>query len=487
MLAGQSETAAPSARAAALLRIARAESAEDLSRAQHTLLEALQAVRMLPNQMREHLLDEARLVAAAVSPELLPEIPMAQRGGHSRFASIQLVKTMLAHGHLDAAFNYVLQHDPASFPFLSVGGVLGELDGQTPENAARRLKLLRRAVKNWRQSPSFSHSHAHDDFVQLFGYFWKDFPFEEASAVARMIVDRAAQQPDTGTSAGYGNEIQFTSPRQNNLFQILHVPRQTDPALAQSLVDSHDQLAAAARRYTNGLATIYEEAEAEAKRRRADGVTCGGGYILAGDPKDFDRQRRLIDATRSGDFETSIEDALEKYREDTSAATPNYAPKQYWPSTSAFRTLFFLAGRHLGPEAITLLERIPDDDIRLFATIELAAGLAGAPESPIRRMRQPRPLTSSSFESGRISSSQATDRDATGGQSMRSPDGRLIRCPACGFQPPVDHRWNCKCGHFWNTFLTSGRCPAYNFQWEQTQCPHCGVMSAHWTWYASEP
>ena len=46
-----------------------------------------------------------------------------------------------------------------------------------------------------------------------------------------------------GTSAGYSSEIRFTSHRQG-LFQILHILRHLDPGLAQSLIDSHDQLAA---------------------------------------------------------------------------------------------------------------------------------------------------------------------------------------------------------------------------------------------------
>src|SRR5262249_40410075 len=148
-----------------------------------------------------------------------------------------------------------------------------------------------------------------------------ELPADEALAVARMIVAQAAEEPDAGGSAGYQQEIRFTSPRQHTLFQILHVLRHLDPALADSLIDSHDQLAAAARRYPNGLETLNEEAEAEAKCRKADGASCGGGYILMGDPGDFDSQRRLIDATRSGNFGLPIEDAIEKYREDTSPST----------------------------------------------------------------------------------------------------------------------------------------------------------------------
>jgi hypothetical protein len=234
---------------------------------------------------------------------------------------------------------------------------------------------------------------------------------------------------------------------------------------------------------------MNEEAKAEAERRKAEGATCDGrgGYILAGDPSDFDRQRRLIDATRTGDFGLSIADALEKYREDTSPATHNYAPKEFWPSTGAFRTVFYEAGRRLGPEAAKLLEQIQDDDLRLFASIELAAALAGVPASSIRQMKQPRPMNSPGGLGGRIIASKASRRQDADSPAMRSPDGRLIRCPKCLFQPPATLRWTCKCGHSWNTFWTSGGCPACHFQWEVTQCPDCGELSEHRAWYASEP
>jgi hypothetical protein len=485
----QAEKADPSMRAAALLRISRAESAADVSRARRTLLEGLDAVRNLSNSVRQHLLQEARAVAAAVSPEVLAEIPITCSSPHERFVPVHIVQVMLAHGHVDTAFDYLLHHDDASFPFAVVGNVIHQFDRHSPEGTDRRRMLLRHAVEVWRRSPSEPYDHEHRHFVRLFGHFWKEFPPEEALTIARVIVAHAVEEPDTGTSAGYMNEVRFTSHREDCLFQILHVLRHLDSALAQSLIDSHVQLAAAARRYPNGLETMREEAEVEAERRKVDGATCGNGYILAGDPRDFDRQRRLIDATRSGDFKPSIEDAIEKYREDTSPDTRNYAPKEYWPSTGAFRTVFYQAGKHLGSEAARLLEQIPDDDLRLFATIELAAALAGVPESSITQMKQPNPPGSPGFRGGRIvnaRSSQKMHREGANGPTMQSPDGRLIRCPKCLFQPPADLRWNCKCGHFWNTFWTSGRCPACRFQWEVTQCPHCGEMSKHQAWYASQ-
>jgi hypothetical protein len=499
----QAEKADPSVRAAALLRIARAQSVADASQARQTLLEGLDAVRALPAPVRDHLFQEARGAAAAVSPELLAEIPVPQHSGPVHFAppgfeSVQIVQTMLTHGHLDAAFDYLLgESDPYSFPFLSVGGVLHQLDPNDPENATRRLTLLRHTAELWRQSLSGGPRHRRNHFqghrygfVGMFGHFWNEFPPEEALSIVRTIVDQAVKEPDAGTSASYPNEIHFSSPRQDTLFLIFHVLRHVDSSAAESLLASHDQLAIAVRRYPNGLETMNEESKVEAERRKAEQVACeggtcqGGGYILTGDPRDFDRQRQIIDAVRNGDFAPAIEDALEKYQEDTSPDAPNYAPKEYWPSTGAFRSTLYQAGKRLGSDAGRLLEQIPDDDLRLFASIEFAAALSGAPASTITSMKRPHPPGSVSGDARIISASCSTGTRR--GPAMRSPEGHLIRCPKCRFQPSQDVRWVCKCGHVWNTFWTKGNCPECHFQWEVTGCPQCGETSEHRAWYVPE-
>jgi hypothetical protein len=346
-----------------------------------------------------------------VSPDMLADIQIPPHSRvPERFAENNIVQTMLAYGHVEAAFDYAIR-DENSFPFSIVGNVLRSLDPNRPESAARRLMLLRRAVDAWRRTHFDDPQHERSQFIRVFSHFWSELPVEEALAITRTIVAQATSWPDMETSAGYSDEIRFTSQRQNTLFQVLHILRHLDPALAQSLIDSHDQLAPAARRFPNGFETIHEEAKAEAERRRAGTATGGGGggYLMVGDPGDRDAQRRLIDAARSGDFAPSIEDAIEKYREDTEPATQNYAPKEYWPSTGAFRRLFYEAGERLGSEATKLLEHVPDDDLRLFAAIELAAAQAGAPAaSSIIQMKQPRPMdqrqprNSPGFQAGRI-------------------------------------------------------------------------------------
>jgi hypothetical protein len=185
---------------------------------------------------REHHFKEARTVAAAVDPPLLAEIPANSFDIHEHHTTFQIIQTMLAHGHVDAAFHYVLSHEgSASFPLSMVGNVLHHLDPKIPELAGRRMTLLRTALEAWRQRAFDTHSHERDYFVRLIGHCWKEFPPEEALQVTRRIVARATDDPDAGTSAGYPNEIHFTSSRQHTLFLILHVLRHFDPALAQSL------------------------------------------------------------------------------------------------------------------------------------------------------------------------------------------------------------------------------------------------------------
>ena len=75
-----------------------------------------------------------------------------------------------------------------------------------------------------------------------------------------------------------------------------------------------------------------------------------------------------------GDFRSSFEDALRTLDRD---AGLNAAPLECWPSAEDFRTIHYAAGRHDGAAGARLLDRIADPALRLFAKIELAAGIAG--------------------------------------------------------------------------------------------------------------
>ena len=372
----QAERAKPPVRAAALLRIARVETAVDRGRAQITFEMGLEEAQALTGREKHALLSQARLVAAAVEPKLLREIPSG-RYGHEWTDQDMLVNIMLEHKLVDAAFEYVIDGESSTFPFGYAVNLI-----QRIEVESQRVAVVRRAVEAWRGSRGKqNHVYVYPfGFIWLFRSQWKLLPAEEALGVVHEIVRKEIEEPEEGISAKYHGEINFTSRREHTLFEIFHVIRHLDPSLAESLIAAHEQLAAAVRRFPDGWETIVAESEQKRRQIEASREHCGGGFAMCGNPRDMPYMRSMIQASRDGDFEPAIEHALMQYEEDTHSENPNEAPKALWPSTSSFRSILYCAGKRLGGDAAAYLKRIPDHDLRLFARIELAAALVGLPE-----------------------------------------------------------------------------------------------------------
>jgi hypothetical protein len=62
-----------------------------------------------------------------------------------------------------------------------------------------------------------------------------------------------------------------------------------------------------------------------------------------------------------------MEHALERYAEDAAPGRPNQAPREFWPSAAAFRSILYAAGKRLGSGAAGYLDSIPDADLRRVA------------------------------------------------------------------------------------------------------------------------
>jgi len=467
----QAERSEPSVRATALLRIARVQTAFDRDEAVETLKMGLAETRRLPDRKRSYL-DHARQVTAAVAPNLLSEFPS---GDHGRLPHEpeKLVSIMLEHKLVDAAFEYVMGYKESSgFPFgYSVNLIL------RMEDEGRRVTVLRRAIEAWRTA---RHDMFRRNFIRLFGSQWRLLPEAEAREVVREIVREEMERHDESTSAGYPDGIHISSRREHTFFEIVHVLRHLDASLAESLIAGHEQLAAAVRRFPYGKETMIEESE---ERRKAAGESRGGSVMSAGTPRDIPYARALMAASKDGDFEPVIEDAMERFRVDTNPDSANPRPKEFWPSTCAFRTILHRAGKRVGRGAAGYLDRIPDNDLRLFAQIELAAALAGLPEWGETQMTHRPPPGGPPGGGDRVGMPPGF---GLRGVAMRSPDGSSIRCPKCKWLPSSEDRWFCKCGHRWNTFWTRGLCPACRYQWAVTTCQRCGEWSTHSEWYVPE-
>jgi hypothetical protein len=69
-------------------------------------------------------------------------------------------------------------------------------------------------------------------------------------------------------------------------------------------------------------------------------------------------------------------DAAEKLlKTDTNADDPNKAPKAYWPSTGAYRSMLALATKISPTWAMSLLKEIPDEDMKALNQIAIANSL----------------------------------------------------------------------------------------------------------------
>ena len=462
LLASVYETALhskPDVRAAALFRIARVQTRLDRAQARRTFEQALDEIRRIPGRDGAFFLDQVRLFAAAIAPDLLAALPSEHRTPR-HFDGDHLGRIMIEHGNSEAALEFVMHYGEAStFPFSIASMLMDRVSEQ------ERLALLRRAVEAWRES--------HDNrFVWLLKYRWKLLPEEEARDIVREVVRVTLDEPDKPIQATYDQEgtTKITSFREHTLFEVLHILRHLDEPLAESLFASHPQFAAAARRFPYGMESISQEAE---ERKKSEGERRGGFVTVASSSRDFPYLGALRQGSQDGDFEPAIEHAQQQYRKDTAPEDPNRAPAEFWPSTSRFRSILYAAGKRIGEDAARYLAPIGDPDLRLFAKIELAAALVGLPEfhgmqieyrpRSVRAQRQmPRP---------------------TEGPPVLGPSGETIRCPKCNWAPHHNDRWLCKCGHSWNTFETGGFCPACRYQWKVTGCLSCGETSAHSDWY----
>jgi hypothetical protein len=454
----------PDVRVAALLRIARVQTVLDRDRARRTFEQALDELRGIPGRYGASFLDLARLFAAAIAPDLLPSISgQIHRPRHLDADSLGWI--MMEHGNLEAAMELAMRNDDAStFPFSFAGMLMERVSEQ------ERLALLQRAVEAWRE--------AHGDrfvwliqFVWLFQHRWKLLPEEEAREVVREIVRVTLSEPDKPTESTYDQEgtIKITSLREQTLFQVLHILRHLDQPLLESLLSSHPQFAAAAQRFPSGMESIQQEAE---ERLKSEGGR-RTGFVMSGPSRDSPYLNALMQGSQDGDFEQAMEHAQQQYLSDTASEDQNLVPREFWSSTSRFRGILYAAGKRLGEDAARYLARIDDPDVRLLAQIELAAALASLPEFSGIRIEYRRPS---------VRARRQMPRPAEG-PPMLGPNGETIRCPKCNWVPHHDDRWLCKCGHSWNTFETTGSCPACRYQWDVTGCLSCGELSAHSDWY----
>jgi hypothetical protein len=191
-----------------------------------------------------------------------------------------------------------------------------------------------------------------------------------ATPVLRELVDCAVDMKSESreyTLTENPEDPKLASEQEFQLFGLVPALQHLDPDLAHSVLESRPQLAAAVKRFPLGMQSVWD-GESKYDPARDDLVEIGDSELMP-----------IIEAL-STDFEAAFRDADESFAKDTDAEYPNVAHKECWPSAREFRHILFKAGQHQGRAAAKYLDRIPDADLRLFAQIELCAGIAGLPQ-----------------------------------------------------------------------------------------------------------
>lgn len=454
----QAERSEPAVRAAALMHIARVLARSDQVAAEQLLERGINLAKEVNGDAASLLLQNAIYLAAAVSPKhAVPLYAEYRRPDRFGSAVIGLVNTMAEHGHASDAIDYLKNPLPGDrFPLHFVGNLERECrDDET------RLRLLRAAIQAWEKRdpvrPDSRERFTGLAFIIFFGRYWNLLSPQVVAPVLEELVEYASgmeSEPRRFPLTENPEDPELTSQKEYLLFQLIPALQSLKPALAQSVLEN-PRVAAAAKRFPLGMQSVYEG-------QRKYNPACDDVMVIG--------RRLVIPMTEAlaNDFEAAFQEAHKKFAKDTDSDNPNKAPKECWPSAWEFRNILFKAGQHQGAAADKYLQRIPDEDLRLFAQIELCAAIAGLHQIAGSTVWQP----------SRRKMPSPVELD----QVLGPPLGG-IRCPKCEWMPRTKNLWSCQCGHRWNTFESRGLCPACQHQWEATQCPQCGAKSPHTEWY----
>ncbi len=381
-------------RAMALLHAARVLAAMDIEAARQVFGEGVAAADglNLPAHETEYVLHEAVRLGAYADPlaavALFRKLPPGGHGWSRRMAGTTLVRSLAWSGDFENALGLLedLHYE--------MGGAQAVVDW-APDPAVQR-RAMAAARERWRAlrksvDPHQGHR-AENDFFRLFSRHWRKLEAAEQEIWLDEILHALETDPDRPTNASFGHDVKLHSTRDSHLFEILSVLRALKPAdQVEAILRERPDVAEGARIYPLGIESLF--AERRPAPQAPEGGPGGWGFGSSGSLS----ANRLLAATmaaRQGD-PSGVRDLLAEthrlYREDTDASDPNVAPLVFWPSCHAYRSALYWAGDRSGQAAEPLLAEIPDADLALLASIELAAGTLGLPEhSGVRMENHPR-------------------------------------------------------------------------------------------------
>jgi len=372
-------------KAMALFTGARVLTAIDKEAARQVFAEGLAAAESLalPAHAMANVLNEAVRLGASADPAaadaLLRRLP--PDGHPSRFsAGTELVQALAENGDFENAL--ALLEDPT----LEVGGA--QVVAHRSADPAVQRRAMAAARERWlaqRTQPGpRGRRFAERDYLHLFSTLWRKLEAGQQELWLDEILRAIETDPDQPTLFGLGEKVQLHSTRDARLFEVLNVLRALKPPeQVEAILRDRPEVAAAARIYPLGFESVLAE-----RPPAPVGGPRGFGSGGSGSPSD-NRLRAAMVAAFRGD-PSAVQDLLAEahrlYSEDAGAEDPNQAPLVFWPSCQAYREAMYWAGKFSGLAAEAMLAGIPDADMALLASIELAAGTLGLPKHSGTRM-----------------------------------------------------------------------------------------------------
>lgn len=211
---------------------------------------------------------------------------------------------------------------------------------------AFQLRVLHAAKARWHLPRQTRFT---DEFYRLFSRPFRLLDRDEANAWLDELLHRVKTLPNDRISARFGGGVHLETLADRHIFEILNTLRVLKPpAFVDALLRQYPAVSAAARVFPNGMEGMDPAPPA--------------GFV------EFLAPQISI--------ERLLDEAHHLFIEDVNS---NAAPRAFWPSAHAYNLALYCAGERYGEKGRGHLQSVPDPEISILASIELAAGILGIP------------------------------------------------------------------------------------------------------------
>jgi hypothetical protein len=380
-------------RTMALLGASRALSAIEKDDARRVFLEGVAGAERLSisEHQRTLVIDQAVRIGATVHPAAAIELHRRQPPGgylRSHATGSVLVQALVKSG--DAERAVALLEDLA----CDVGGAGTVLHGA--HDPGLKARAMFAARERWRARRGKADRFRDEDreFYPLVSFYWRLLGPEEASRwLDEIMLAIESQDPNERVHFGFGRGVELHTSRDVHLFHVLNMLRALRPPHdVEAIFARYPDVAIAAKTFPLGYESVVTQAAPAPTERGGQ----KGGFCFTFAGPSSRRGVGLVPtmmAAHRGERSSVgalVEDAHRAFREDTDPLYGNLAPLAFWPSCVAYRRALYWAGRIIGSDAKSLVSEVPERELALLASIELASGLLGLDEfSWIQAERRP--------------------------------------------------------------------------------------------------